>query len=688
VLVQDDSPPLASLNLPAHAIRRRNAAALSAASAGKRLAEHFGVQSLAAFGLPDESHLIAAAGAVLEYVQFTQKTALPHITSLRFERDGGLLGMDAATRRNLEITETLTGAESPTLFSCIERTVSAMGARRLKHWLHHPLAERAVPAARHAAIAWCLDAGRPALGGVRAHLGSAVDVERITTRIALASARPRDLSGLAATLAALPALTALLGAALPTLLAELAAGLSPPSEVSALLAAAIADEPQASIKDGGVIRAGHSAELDELRALKANAGDFLVALEARERERTGIANLRVEYNKVHGFFIEVTQGQLAKVPADYQRRQTLKNAERFITPELKVFEDKALAAGERALALEKALYQALIESLSQFIAPLKRLADSLADLDAITALASAADEFKLVQPEFVDDERIAIEGGRHIVVEQQVENFIDNDVLLNRARQLLVVTGPNMGGKSTYMRQVAQIVLLAHAGSFVPARRAALGPIDQIFTRIGAADDLASGRSTFMVEMTEAAYILRHATAKSLVLIDEIGRGTSTFDGLALADAILRDLAMKVRAYTLFSTHYFELTEAASQIKQVANVHLSATEHKGGIVFLHKVESGAASKSYGLQVASLAGVPQEVVRAAKKRLAGLEAAADANAVPDLFAASEREAEPEIPHPALALIATIEPDQLSPRDALQLIYTLIDHVARPGGAGRE
>jgi DNA mismatch repair protein MutS len=663
------------------ATRRLGTAAIAATSARQRLCDHFGVKDLGAFGLPeDEPLLIVVAAMVLGYLAFTQRAALPHIHTLQVERSDALLGLDAATRRNLEITQTLSGAEAPTLASCIDRTQSAMGARRLAHWLHHPQRDRRIPAARHAAIAWFLATGRGALEAISARFRAVVDVERIATRIALGSARPRDLSGLAETLARLPELAGAIRqldtAGMAPLVTDALSALVVPDTL-VLTLQAIDLEPAASLKDGGVIRPGHSPELDELRGLKSHAAEFLLALEASERERSGIANLRVEYNKVHGFFIEVTQSQLHKIPADYQRRQTLKNAERFITPPLKAFEDKALAAGDRALALEKHLYGEVLQTLRQEELPtLKRLANALADLDTLIALAEIALDHNWCAPEFVDDEVIAIEGGRHAVVEAQVKNFIDNDVLLSRGRQLLVVTGPNMGGKSTYMRQTAQIVLLAHAGAFVPARRAVLGPIDQIFTRIGAADDLASGRSTFMVEMTETAYILRHATARSLVLIDEIGRGTSTFDGLALADAILRELAQKLRAFTLFSTHYFELTAIANTLPQVANVHLAATEHRGGIIFLHKVENGPASRSYGLQVAALAGVPQPVVQVARKRLQQLEARSASAREPDLFAElEEAEAVAPLTHPALSQLAAIEPDQLTPREALDALYRL-------------
>jgi DNA mismatch repair protein MutS len=435
------------------------------------------------------------------------------------------------------------------------------------------------------------------------------------------------------------------------------------------------DEPAAVVREGGVIRDGRDAELDELRAIQNDCGAFLIDMEKRERSRTGIANLRVEFNRVHGFFIEITQGQLDKVPLEYKRRQTMKNAERFITPELKAFEDKALAAGERALAREKALYEALLDELGGRIARLQAIAGAAARLDALGALAAGAESLGLSQPVFTREDCIDIHEGRHLVVESQVDDFIPNDTSLSRSRQLLLITGPNMGGKSTYMRQVAQIALLAYCGSFVPAKAATLGPIDRIFTRIGASDDLAGGRSTFMVEMTEAASILNNATPRSLVLVDEIGRGTSTFDGLALAYAIARHLAEEVRCYTLFATHYFELTQLAAQLPHVANVHLDAVEHKDRIVFLHRLEGGPADRSYGIHVAHLAGIPKEVVRAARKHLAELEKQLrPAGAQPDLFAQPPA-AEPAPLPAALAALEDLEPDALSPKEALEALYRL-------------
>ena len=548
-----------------------------------------------------------------------------------------------------------------------------MGSRLLRHWLHHPLTSRPAILARQNAIAVLVEQGfdplREALRGV-------ADVERIAARIALRSARPRDLAGLREVLARLPIL-------LPALppsprLQELTLALSPDPALAVLLQHALLAEPAVLLRDGRVINNGFSAELDELRALQDNCGEFLVALEVRERQRSGIATLRVEYNKVHGFYIEVSHANADKVPDDYRRRQTLKNAERFITPELKTFEDKALSAQERAAALEKRLYEELLDALQPQLAALNRLAAALAEIDVLAALAERAQALAYAAPQFVGEAVLDIQGGRHPVVETQIERFIPNDVDLQMARKLLLITGPNMGGKSTYMRQTALIVLLAHIGSFVPASSARIGPIDRIFTRIGASDDLAGGRSTFMVEMTETAHILHHATERSLVLMDEIGRGTSTFDGLALAWAIAQHLIEKAHSYTLFATHYFELTRLAVDYPVVANVHLDAVEHKDRIIFLHSVKAGPASQSYGLQVAQLAGVPGLVIRMAKRHLARLEQQASHAPQGDLFAAplAYEEGPAAVPESAaLTLLRELDPDSLTPREALAALYTL-------------
>jgi DNA mismatch repair protein MutS len=585
--------------------------------------------------------------------------------------------MDAATRRNLEITETLRGEPAPTLFSRLDACATGMGSRCLRHWLHHPLRDTAVLKRRHEAIACLLDSWQ----GLHRQLRGFSDVERIGARLALKSVRPRELAGLRDSLQLQPALQAALpGRDSSPLLQQLAADLAVPQDCLSLLQQAIHPEPAARVIDGGVIADGYSAELDELRSLQSHSGDFLLELEKKERERTGIANLRVAYNSVHGYYIEVSNAQLEKsgrpLPQDYRRRQTLKSAERYITPELKTFEDKALSARDRALALEKKLYEELLDRLASHLAALQRIARALAQLDVLAAFASHAARESYVRPEFTEERLIEIDAGRHPVVEGQIENFIANDCRLSATRTLLLVTGPNMGGKSTYMRQVALIVLMAYAGSYVPARAARLGPIDQVFTRIGAADDLAGGRSTFMVEMTESAAILHNATGKSLVLMDEVGRGTSTFDGLALAWAIARHLVEKNKALSLFATHYFEMTRLALEYKEVANVHLDAVEHKDSIVFLHAVAEGPASQSYGLQVAALAGVPKAVIRQAKRYLQMLEdASVTRGSQTDLFAKTEA-AEPEPQADALReALQKVNPDELSPREALELLYRL-------------
>ncbi len=657
----------------------------------KALHEQLGVATLSGFGAEQFGPAIGAAGALLRYAQSTQGRGLQHVRSLTVETENEFIGLDAATRRNLELTETLRaseGANAPTLFSLLDHCRTAMGSRLLRHWLHHARRDQAVAKARHAALNALMHAD--AESGLTAALAAVPDIERITTRVALQTARPRDLAGLRAGLQQLPSLRSYVAMcnrnADAPLLQDISAALATPADCLDLLERAIALEPAAMVRDGGVIARGFDTELDELRALSENAGQFLVDLEARERVRTGIANLRVEYNKVHGFYIEVTHGQTDKVPDDYRRRQTLKNAERYITPELKAFEDKALSAQERALAREKLLYEQLLGELAPHIGTLQDIAHAIAQLDVLVALASHAMRNNWCAPQMVPEPMLRIDQGRHPVVEKQIERFIPNDCVLDAERKLLLITGPNMGGKSTFMRQVALITLLAYVGSFVPAASAAIGPIDRIFTRIGAADDLAGGRSTFMVEMTESAAILNGATEHSLVLMDEVGRGTSTFDGLALAWAIARHLIESTKSFTLFATHYFELTQLPEVHPTAANVHLSAVEHKDSIVFLHAVQPGPASQSYGLQVAQLAGVPQSVIRAARKHLAALEAQS-VQPTPqfDLFASAgatpsdEEECVTDTPsHAAQAVLDAVEaidPDAMSPREALEALYRL-------------
>ena len=649
----------------------------AADSAVRRLCEHFGTHDLSGFGCTDLALAVRAAGGLLDYVKHTQRIALPHILELKHERPGDYVLLDAATRRNLEISETLRGEAQPTLLSIMNSTASSMGSRLLRRWLHHPLRDRNRLRERLNAIESLIATPGIALYTLLHNcLRQAADIERISARIAVRSARPRDLTALRDTLTLLPQIETALRRSEEASLTSLRERLCPWPELSAHLQNALLAEPAAVVREGGVIRDGFDAELDSLRAIQNNCGQFLLAMEAQERERTGIATLKVEYNRVHGFYIEVGHAHAPRVPADYRRRQTMRNAERYTTPQLKAFEDKALSANERALTREKQLYDELLDRLTPDIPRLQSISAAIAELDVLCTLSERAGALKLVRPDYCDEPAILIEGGRHPVVETQVEHFIANDVRLNVDCRMLLVTGPNMGGKSTYMRQTALIALLACCGSFVPANSVSIGPLDQIFTRIGAADDLAGGRSTFMVEMAEAANILHNATAHSLVLLDEIGRGTSTFDGLALAWAIARYLIVKNASLTMFATHYFELTQLAQQHAQIRNVHLDAVEHHDRIVFMHSVQDGPANQSYGLQVAALAGVPAGVIRHARERLQQLEndSIARSSAQGDLFAPR-----PVLPaaveHPLLGRLKNLQPDDLSPKAALELLYEL-------------
>ncbi|MEP6588642.1 MAG: DNA mismatch repair protein MutS [Polaromonas sp.] len=647
-----------------------------AALGARRLLEQLKVASLASWNAEGLNEAHAAASALLGYAEHTQGRALPHVQGLQVVRSGELIELPPTTRRNLELTQTLRGEDSPTLFSLLDSCTTGMGSRALKSWLLSPRRDRAQAASRLEAITQLRGGAQQTL---RARLKGCSDVERITARIALRQVRPRELVALQLTLQKAELLVPV-DTAQTALLTTIFEDLQPPAGCAGLLAQSILEEPAALIRDGGVINHGCDADLDELRAIQTNCDGFLLELEGREKLRTGIANLRVQFNKVHGFYIEVTQGQLDKVPADYRRRQTLKNAERYITPELKTFEDKALSAQERALAREKWLYEQLLDQLQDFVPALSRLARAIASLDALCALAERSLTLNWCAPSFVREPCIDIGQGRHPVVEARLAEtggtaFIANDCNLTGKSRMQVITGPNMGGKSTYMRQVALIVLLASVGSYVPASRCRLGPIDAIHTRIGAADDVANAQSTFMLEMLEAAQILHAATPHSLVLMDEIGRGTSTFDGLALAGGIAAYLHNKAQAFTLFATHYFELTEFPAQHHAAINVHVSAVESGADIVFLHHIESGPASKSYGIAVAKLAGVPAAVVNHARHALHALEAQqSQASAQVDLFAAPPQAASPEQSAVDKAL-ATIDPDVLSPREALDALYRL-------------
>ena len=665
-------------------LRRRPPWLFDADSGRRQLLQFFGLHDLTGFGIEDRPLAIAAAGALLGYVEETQKQRLPHLTSITLESGDGAIAMNAATRRHLELDTRVDGDTRHTLLGVLDSTVSPMGGRLLRRWLHRPLRERETVRLRHDAVATLID--HRCEEALRERFRALGDLERILSRIALRSARPRDLSTLRDGLAMLPALRELLGPLDAPRLRALSAQLGEHDAEAALLDQALVEQPPVLARDGGVFAEGYDAELDELRRLSSHADQFLVELEAREREASGIPTLKVGYNRVHGYFIEISKGQSGRAPTHYTRRQTLTNAERYITEELKAFEDKVLSARERALARERLLYEQLLDALNGRLEPLRQCAAALSELDVLAAFAERAQALDWSRPLLAEEPGLCIERGRHPVVEAVRDApFEPNDLVLDEDRRMLVITGPNMGGKSTYMRQNALIVLLAHIGSFVPASRALIGPIDRILTRIGAGDDLARGQSTFMVEMAETSYILHHATAQSLVLMDEIGRGTSTYDGLALAEACARHLAASNRSYTLFATHYFELTALATPGSGIANVHLDAVEHHDGrgndtLVFMHAVKDGPANRSFGLQVAALAGLPKAVIRDARGRLAELEQRGD-EATTAAPMSAERIDQPQqfglfsAPSAALEALASIDPDELTPRQALEALYRL-------------
>ncbi|MBP7712132.1 MAG: DNA mismatch repair protein MutS [Gammaproteobacteria bacterium] len=662
---------------PGAALRRRPPWHFDPEAATRLLSEHFGTRDLAGFGCAGLAAAVGAAGSLLIYARETQRSALPHVRGLRVERREDSLYVDPVARRNLEVEVNLAGGRENTLAQVMDATRTPMGARLLRRWLARPLRDRAALRGRQQAVETLL--GDRLWEALDCALRAVGDLERVLARVALRSARPRDLVQLRLALAVLPELRDVLGAAGDPRLGALAEAVRPFPELRERLEQALVESPPPTVRDGGVIADGYDPELDELRALDRDTGQALADFEARERARSAIPGLRVGYNRVSGFYIELSRAQAANAPADYVRRQTLKGVERYVTPELKAFEDRVLSARERALARERTLYADLLEGAAGHLADLLACAEAVAEADVLANLAERADALDLTRPELTEEPGILVTRGRHPVVERCLDGpFVPNDLELAAGRRMLVVTGPNMGGKSTYMRQAALIVLLAHTGSFVPAERAVIGPVDRIFTRIGAADDLAGGRSTFMVEMTEVANILHNATRESLVLVDEVGRGTSTFDGLALAWASAEHLAREIGAFTLFATHFFELTVLADTLEGVANVHLDALEHGDRIVFLHAVKEGPASQSYGLQVAALAGVPAPVVGRARARLAELETRPlDAGAPRrqlDLFATAD-------PAPALDALRRVDPDRLTPRQALDTLYRLRELAGR-------
>ena len=656
-------------------LRKRPPWHFDPATATRELNRFFGTRDLGGFGVAGMPLGIAAAGCLLGYIEETQKSALPHLTGMAVESATGTIALDAATRRNLEIDTHQSGRTEHTLLGVLDTSVTPMGARLLRRWLNRPLRARHVLRQRHQAIGMLLDGH--AHETLREQLRGIGDLERILARVALRSARPRDLSTLRDGLAAAPVLRAQIVALDSPLLHTLLERIGDHAQTAALLAAALVPQPPVLQRDGGVIADGYDAELDELRRLATHADQFLLELEEREKAASGISTLKIGYNRVHGYYIEISKAQADRAPLHYTRRQTTKNAERYITEELKTFEDKVLSAKERALMRERVLYEDLLDTLTARLEPLKIAATAIAELDVLATLAERAEALDWSAPQLTDEPGIVIERGRHPVVEKvRDEPFEPNDLLLDDTRRMLVITGPNMGGKSTYMRQCALIVLLAHVGSYVPASRAVIGPIDRIFTRIGAGDDLSRGQSTFMVEMSETANILHNATENSLVLMDEVGRGTSTYDGLSLARATAVHLARHSRAYTLFATHYFELTGLANEHPGIANVHLDAIEYDEQLVFMHALKDGPANRSYGLQVAALAGLPKAVIAEAKRTLADLErgmhepatTASDPSPQLGLFSAVQ-------PSATEQALDELDPDALTPREALDALYRL-------------
>ena len=682
VLISEDSN-LESILAERHpGSRRRPPWEFDYESSHTLLCKQFGINDLQGFGVKQLKFGISAAGALLSYVNDTQRTALPHIHKLITEPTCELVSLDAATRRNLELSQNLMGGDDNSLLHVLDDCKTTMGSRMLGRWINQPIRNVETLTQRQDAIADLINGYHYEVH--RDCLNRIGDMERILARIALRSARPRDLNRLGSSLMEFPQIQSLCQNLMSDRITLLRSEIGEFPELTALLESAICENPPVVMREGGVIADGYNTELDELRNISANAGEYLVKLETDERERTGIATLKVGYNRVHGYYIEISKGQSEKAPAEYIRRQTLKNAERYITPELKEFEDKALSAKSKALALEKVIYEELIERINEDLQALQNAAAAVAELDVLANFALYANNNSYCRPELTQTPGLAIKQGRHPVVERVLDDsFIANDLMMDDERRMLIITGPNMGGKSTYMRQNALIVLLAHIGSFVPAESACIGIVDRIFTRIGSSDDLAGGRSTFMVEMTETANILHNATDKSLVLMDEVGRGTSTFDGLSLALASAQWLAQQIRAFTLFATHYFELTALPQSLPSVANVHLSAAEHNESVVFLHDVEEGAANQSYGIQVAKLAGVPDAVLDHARSELKLLESgnhqliacdnaaekAEDPMPQSDLFSSLAKL------NPALEKLRAVDTDALSPRDALNLIYQL-------------
>ena len=674
ILIAEDSSVLKLLDQDS-CIRKRNPWEYDFDTAERVLNNHFGTKNLTAFGCDDMRLGISAAGVLLQYALDTQKNSLPHIQQITAELQSSKVILDPTTRKNLEIDQAINGGTKNTLFEVLNTTGSSMGSRLLKRWLNEPSKDLKKLECRQKSIALLQDnLLYDRVHQVLRHIG---DMERILTRVALRSARPRDITRLTMSLEQLPQIQKLLCDTTDENLLKLKNYCKPLPELFKFLSEALIDNPPMTIREGGVIANDFDDELDELRALNSNAGKYLLDLEIQEKERTGINTLKVGYNRVHGYYIEISKGQSAQAPVEYIRRQTLKNAERYITPELKVYEDKSLSAKSKALAREKVIYENLLDTINKDLKTLVNCASSLAELDALSSMSERAVSLNFCKPELTEENLIEIKGGRHPVIEQTIESpFIPNDLDMNQKKRMLIITGPNMGGKSTYMRQTALIVLLAQIGSFVPATSARIGIVDRIFTRIGSSDDIAGGSSTFMVEMTETANILHNASNRSLVLMDEIGRGTSTYDGLSIAWACAQYLVTEVKALTMFATHYFELTKLPEQGEASINVHLNAKEHKDQIMFMHRVLEGAASKSYGLQVAKLAGIPYPVLEEAKAQLTKLETqnldtGKNLCSEPQSQLSFESESDSKLKK----ILQKTSPDELTPKQALELVYEL-------------
>ena len=671
-IIMSENDPLSDV-INSKVIKRRPEWEFEYNSAQRALCQQFKTNSLDGFGVEPYPNAICAAGALLQYVKFTQRESVPFIQNIKIESRSNFVVMDAATRRNLEITKNLQGSTDNTLWNVMDKTSTSMGSRLLKRWLHHPLREITKIKERQDAILAIISTQK--LAEMQRELKTICDIERITTRITLGTARPRDLTGLLQSLVSLPNIEKIINQLNTTKINQCRQRIVNFNEMAQLLSQAIVENPPVTIRDGGVIADKYDSELDELRNISSNSSKFLLDYEQQEKERLQASTLKVGYNRIHGYYIEISKAQTHLAPTEYVRRQTLKNVERYITPELKEYEDKVLSAKSRSLAREKNLYNDLVARLCTESERLRQCADALAKIDVFTSMATTTKENRWVRPNFTSDTVVKIKAGRHPVIEHVSDDpFVPNDTLLNNHKRMLLITGPNMAGKSTYMRQTAIICLLAHIGSFVPADEVTLGPIDRIFTRIGAADDLASGRSTFMVEMTETANILNNATNQSLVLMDEIGRGTSTFDGLSLAWACCQHLAVKLKSLTLFATHYFELTHLENMYKSIQNIHLDATEHGDKIIFLHKIMTGPANQSYGLQVAKLAGVPDKVIQQAKTKLIELESKSDVNTNQSMqteLPLTADEPTNKINHE----IDKVNPNMMTPIEALQFVQEL-------------